>query len=262
MPPRKIPPPAKPKTRRVNYGSGHGYELDGSKIMGVTAVKDMLPKDALMAWVGRNVAGYAIDNWEELAGMKPSERLKAMEKSMWGNRDSQAAKGTVIHGFAEKIVAGIEVKVPDAIKGFVESAARWMDDFEIEPVLIEPPLFSRNYLYGGTADLFAIAHALDGLRVLADYKTGASGIWPDFAIQGIGYKMADFYLDENGEEQPVPEVDAIWGIHLMNDGYEVRPVIAEDKWLFRRFRALQMIKMFKDADRATIIGAAIEPPAR
>jgi hypothetical protein len=230
--------------------------------MGVTSVKDMLPKEALMKWVGRNVAGYAIDHWAELEEMTPSGRLKALEGSMWGNRDSQAARGTEIHGYAEKMVNGEEVQVPDRLKGFVTQAAKWMDDFDIEPLLIEPPLFSRNYLYGGTADLFGIAHALDGLRVLADYKTGASGIWPDFAIQAIGYKMADFYLDENGNEVPVPEIDAMWGVHLMDDAYEVRPVIADPAWLFRRFRALQMIKMFKDADRAIIIGAAVEPPAR
>jgi hypothetical protein len=265
---RSIPPAAKPKTRRINYGRGHGYELDGSKVMGVTAVKDMLPKEALMKWVGRNVAGYAIDNWDELAGLKPSERLKLLEGAMWGNRDSQAAKGTEIHGFAEKLVAGVEVKVPDRIKGYVEQAARWMDDFDIEPILIEPALFSRRYNYAGTADLFGLVHAIlreDGagpLRVLADYKTGASGIWPDFAIQGIGYERADFYLDEDGQEQAVPEIDAIWGIHLMDDAYSVIPVIADRDWLFRRFRALQMILNFKEQDRSVILGAPVEPPER
>lgn len=255
-----------PDTRRINYGNGHGYELDRRKVMGVTAVKDMLPKEALMKWVGRNVAGYALDHWDELHELKPSERLKRLEGSMWGNRDAAAAKGTAIHGYAEKLVAGIEVTIPSATKGYAEQAARWMDEFDIEPVLIEPALFSRQYAYGGTADLFALAHALEGpegpLRVLADYKTGASGIWPDFAIQGIGYERADFYLDEDGEEQPVPEVDAIWGIHLMEDDYAVIPVIADRDWLFRRFRALQMVKNFTETDRATILGAPVEAPGR
>ena len=93
---------------------------------------------------------------------------------------------------------------------------------------MEPALFSRKHKYAGSADLFCTAqkpHAPARTRVLADYKTSASGPWGSVAFQLSAYRFADFMLSGDGgkqsEELPVPEVDECWAVWIRGDGYDV-----------------------------------------
>ncbi len=218
-------------TYRRAYGSGHSYILDGEpKIKGVTTMMRGLPKN-LEKYFTEYTAGFALDNWDRLAELPPAERFKEMAGATKQRFEAAGAKGTAVHKLAERLAKGEEVIIPDHIRGHVEACVQFLDDYDIETLHTEPALFSRKYKYAGSADLFCTAqkpHAATRTRVLADYKTSASGPWGSVAFQLSGYRFADFMLSgdggKNSEELPVPEVDEAWAIWIRADGYEVYPV--------------------------------------
>lgn len=219
--------------KRINYGRGHGYKIDGQKVDGVTTIiKDGLPKPALMYWSARTVAEYVADNLDQVAGMGDMGRasiVAALKEIPWTKRDQAAAKGTEVHALAERIANGEEVEVPDELAGYVEACVAFLDDYQVETIRIEAPVGSRRWRYGGTADLLAAATLPDGTRVRAvwDYKTSASGIWPDVSLQLAAYRNAEMYLDANDAEQDLAALDlseTAYAVWLRSDGYDVYPV--------------------------------------
>ena len=66
----------------------------------------------------------------------------------------------------------------------------WKKHHTIEPILLEEPLVSEKYQFGGTMDIYG---KVDGRLELIDAKSG-SGIWPDMWFQMAGYYLL---LQEN-----------------------------------------------------------------
>lgn len=213
-------------TYRKNFASGHGYWLDGQRVIGVTTMMRGL-KGPPETYFTETTAGYAVDHWDDLAKLPPSERIKDIAGATKRRFTGAGIRGTAVHQIAEQLIHGEEVAVPDDLRGRVEACCQFLDDYDVQPTLVEPALFSRRYHYGGSADFFATAakpHQEQRVRVLGDWKTSASGPWGSMAFQLAGYRYADFYLDEDGEEQPVPEVDECWIVWLRDDGYDVVPM--------------------------------------
>jgi hypothetical protein len=225
-------------TFRRAYGSGHSYTLDGEPyIKGVTTMMRGL-KGPPEKYFTETTAGFAVDNWDRLVGLPPSERLKEIAGATKARFTAAGVKGTRVHALAERLAKGEEVEVPDEIRGHVEACVQFLDDYDIEVLHTEPALFSRKHKYAGSADLFCTAqkpHAAARTRVLADYKTSASGPWGSVAFQLSGYRYADFMLSGDGGkdsiELPVPEVDECWAIWIRADGYEVYPIDTSEEIL-------------------------------
>jgi len=215
-------------TFRRKYGSGHSYTLDGEpRIKGVTTMMKGLggPPESYFT---KFTAGHAVDNWDRLAGLPPSERLEEIAGATKARFSSAAVRGTAVHKLAEALTKGEEVAVPDHLRGHVEACIQFLDDYQVQPTVTEAALFSRKHKYAGSADLFGTAVkplAEARTRILADWKTNASGPWGSVAFQLAGYRYADFMLSGDGgrdsEELPVPEVDECWCIWLRSDGYDV-----------------------------------------
>jgi hypothetical protein len=246
-------------TRRVDRGRGHSYLLDGEKVPGVTTlIGDGLPKPALTRWAANTAAAYAVDRWAELADVPISERLKRISGAPWADRDSAAVRGTRIHTLAEPLSRGERVDVPSELAGHVESCVRFLDEWDVRPVLIERPVFHRRWHYGGTVDL--VADLADGQRWILDYKTSRSGVFGDTAVQLSAYRYAEFYLDDDGAEQPMPEVDAAGVVWLRADGYDLYPYDAGPS-TFRSF--LYVAQTAALAQRLNDLrGEAITPPRK
>ena len=108
-----------------------------------------------------------------------------------------------------------------------------MDEWDVDPEWTERPVFHTEHLWAGTVDL--IARIRDGRRVLFDYKTGKTGIYPKDALQLATYRHAthiQISVSTNGEEpelmdRPMPEVDEAACVWIRPDFYEVRPVRAD-----------------------------------
>jgi hypothetical protein len=246
--------------RRKDTAKGHYYmDAEGTRVPGVTTIlSGGLPKPALINWAANSTAEYAVDHWDELTSLSTSQRLKKLQGARYEEKDRAANRGTEVHALAEKLVRGEEIEVPDELTGHIESYCRFLDEFEVEPVLIEATIMSHKYGYAGTLDLVADFPTL-GKRLLCDIKTNRSGIFGETALQLAGYRYADVYVDGDGAEAPMVEVDGCAAIHVRADGADLIPVIAEEKQL-RQLRYAQQIAEFDKTSRE-LVGAPIPPPS-
>lgn len=239
----------------------HWYvDANGLKVPGVTTIlKDGMPKPALVGWGIKTVAEYAVDHWDDLATEKPSERLKVLKGSPYADRDAAANRGTLVHDLAEQLVRGQEVEVPDELAGHVESYVRFLDEWQPEPVLVERTVVNYTVGYAGTLDLAARFPCWPGELVLADLKTSRSGVYGETGMQLAAYRYAEFYVADDGTEQPMPPIDRVVVIHVRADGYDVVPVRA-DEHVFTRFRHVGVVARAAEEAKSWV-GDALTPPA-
>ena len=246
-------------TRRINYGNGHGYKLDGKKCKGVTTIlSDGTPKPALIAWAANGVARFAADNLDLLASLEADARYDLLKGAHYRDRDKAAKRGTEVHGLAEQYIHGEEITVPEELVGHVDSYIKFVNEWAVEPVHVELVVGNRRHGYMGSLDL--IATLADGQTWLLDIKTTRSGIYPETALQIAAYRHAEFYLDANNDEQPMPAVDACGAIWVRADGYDLIPL---DCGLstFNTFLNVQRIANFVKSETSPV-GDALQPPRR
>ena len=200
------------------YEASHRYKLDGEWVPGVTTILGVLNKPALTKWAASQVAEYVTDNptaVEHLRDMGRAPMVNALKEVPWQKRDDAATRGTTFHDLAERIANGEEVDVPDPIVPLVEAALAFMEDYDIEPTLVEACVGSREHRYAGKADLFAN-------DAIWDWKSGKR-IYPATAFQLAAYAGAEFH-GQGGHEAPLPPVKAAYGVHIRADGYSVHPL--------------------------------------
>lgn len=266
-----------PPVKRRKYGRGHGYvDANGQKVPSVTSILKALPKDALINWSANATAEAALNRWDELSGMKPGERLKTLQKARYDDRDTAANRGTEVHRFAERYLAGEEVPIPDDIAGHTESYISWVDDWQPESVFIEATVMSHRHGYAGTCDLavefggaevvellaeqMSMPHLRDldrPVRGIGDVKTSRSGIFPETALQLAAYRHCDVWMDD-AEEIPMPAFDFAFALHVRGDGYEFRPMIAGPEQL-REFLYVREVLKFDTETGPTYVGDPLRP---
>lgn len=241
----------------------HRYWLDGKPIPGVTSlIKGGLPAPALIYWAARSVAEYVADNddkVEALRAMGRNSMVAALKEVPWTARDKAGARGTDVHALAEQLVAGVEVDVPEHLAGYVQACVSFLDTWRVEPLLTECSVAHRDHWWAGRFDL--IARLPDGRTVLLDWKTTASGIYPETAFQLAAYSHAQFYVtdDDPDIELPLPEIDHCAAVHLREDGYDVIPVVASDD-TYKQFRHLAHVARIAK-DMKALVGTPADPPA-
>lgn len=261
---------ASSRIRRRNYGKNHAYYLineDGteSKLDGVTTlIGEGLAKPALINWAGNVTAEYAVDHWEELGVLPASKKLDTLKKARFSDRDTAAAKGTLIHDFAEKLLLGEEVDVPDEIRGHVESAVRFLDEYRFEPILTETTVCNPKGGYAGTLDMVgrSLVSEHEGKVVLADWKTSRSGIYDEAALQLSAYGSAEFFQGSDGVDHLVAELGITdhWGVWIRSDGYEVYPLDRSED-TFRTFQFIATVaRRARRMKESPLKGAALSRP--
>lgn len=274
--------PAQP-TRRVNRGRGHSYYLDGEKALGVTTILNALPKPALVGWAAREIADFTMNGItrddhhyyadelideihrvnsrrsrpEKMTGKFPRTGLTNVLKGVhWDTRDAAALKGTKIHELAAALADGQEVEVADEHKGHVESYLRFLDEWQPTDAAVELVVINRRRGYMGTADMLCRIEHRDLGRVLLDVKTSKSGIFPETGLQVVAYGNAETYLDENGEEVPMPEIDTYAALWVRADGYDLKPLhVTEDD--FRVFLYVAEVARWIDGNGG-VVGESLE----
>lgn len=238
----------------------HRYWLDGRPIPGVTTlIKGGLPAPALMYWSARTVAEYVADHdadVQQLRGMGRGPMVAALKEVPWQRRNSAAVRGTDVHTLAERLVAGEQVDVPDHLAGHVEACVRFLDEWQPKPLVTEVAVAHRTHWWAGRLDL--IAEMPDGRNALLDWKTAASGIWPETAFQLAAYCHAEFYAPEPDAETPLPQIDWCAAVHLRAEGYDVIPVRADDE-VYKQFRHIAYVATAAKAAKAHI-GEALPIP--
>jgi hypothetical protein len=166
-------------------------------------------------------------------------------------------RGTEVHRHAEALSRDEDVDVPGELYGYVSACADFLDEWAVRPLLTEAVVGSRAHHYAGTLDL--VAALPNGEVALFDYKTGASGIWPDTALQAAAYRYADFHLTADDREASVADlgITAAYAVHLRPDGYAVHPLDA-DETTFRRFLDVAAIARAAKNFRA-LVHAPVSP---
>lgn len=232
----------KPTITRTNRGRGHSYRIDGQPAPGVTTILNaVVNKPALVGWAARTVAEYVANkdaNWLEDLRADGDEALIDYLKGVPDRvRNSAGDRGTQVHALAERAIAGEEVEETEELApvwGHIESCVRFLDEWHVDPVLIEAVVANRTVRYCGTVDL--VADCVQG-RCMFDYKTSSIGIFPETALQLAAYLHAETYLDETLEGEPSEEslpglqIDGgAYAVHLTGDGYEVRPIETAPAW--------------------------------
>lgn len=237
--------------KRRQFGRGHAYYLDGEKLDGVTTMLgDGVRKKALEEWAGNVTADYAVDHWDELAKMPFSQRLNVLKKARYEVRDEAARRGTEVHRLAELVLQGAEVAVPDELAGHVDSAVRFMDEWQVEHVVAEASCCNIGDRLGGTLDLIFRSPLFPGRTFLADWKT-SKDIYGEVAFQLEAYSRSDFYLDADGNEQSMAALgitDHV-AIHVQSDTYTVYPMErGEHVWAITK-TIIENARNTRDSDR-------------
>lgn len=245
-----------PEIKRRSHGRGHTYYVNGVKVPGATTVLGKGYPKHLEKWAAEMSTDYAVDNWDELAEMKPSARRKLIAGARFEDRDTAARRGTDVHKLAQKLAAGDDVPVPDELLGHVDAYLAFVEAWQPRELVVEAPVASVRAGYCGTIDM--IADLVDGHRWLLDLKTTRSGIFREAALQLAAYRYADFYVDVDGTVKPMIPVERCGAVWLKADRtFELVPVEA-DPAAFRVFLYAKQIAEFDDRD--DVIGAALELP--
>lgn len=264
------------KIIRKNTAKGHYYvdaDAGNERVLGVTTiVSEGMPKPALLNWAGEATAEYAVDNWDTLAPLPLTERLKKIKGGRYEKRDAASNKGTAVHAMAERLIAGEKVTVPDELTGYVDACVGFLDAFDVRAVHVEAVVYSDSQRHVGTCDLIAdvllpdmpeydhIGRDGDGYsRGLLDWKTSKSGIFGEVALQLVAYRHSEWLIvPGSGEVVEMPEVDFTAGIHLRSDGYSFVPLETGDD-VYRDFLYVKEVARVVSGLR-DLVGEVIVPP--
>lgn len=161
---------------------------DGTRVPSVTTILGELAKPALVPWAWK-LGTQGID-WKTY-------------------RDSLADVGTLTHAMIlahlkgetpEPLLADYPPEQSDAAQNCFLSYLNWASGHDVKPTLIETPMVSEDFQYGGTFDFFG---EVDGALTLMDFKTGKD-IYPEHFYQLAGYanlleeaKIA-WFIDDTG----------------------------------------------------------------
>jgi hypothetical protein len=145
---------------------------DGTIVPSVTQVLNVLNK------------GEAMQHWAWELGRQGLD-YRAV-------RDSAARVGTLAHDLIashfERQIVGLVGYSPEEVEKAKRCFAKylaWEKDNPLMPVMIETPMVSEEYRYGGTPDLLA---EINGDFVLLDFKTGG-GIYDGMFAQLAAYRQ-------------------------------------------------------------------------
>jgi hypothetical protein len=214
----------------------HYYHVVGTnaKPDGVTTILGLIPK-YLLPWVARTTADYIeagilnrLAGEGEVGGSFLRSLCEEAKKEHTRKRDAAGDIGTLVHAFADEIIAQGGVwkdiiedllsETPDeAIAGCQAFAGWWASvDMDMASVESERIVFSRKLFYCGTCDLFA---TINGKPTVVDFKTG-SGFYEDQTLQLAAYATAI-------EEELGIEIKDGWIIHLDKETGKCTPYPVE-----------------------------------
>lgn len=251
-----------PITRR-NHGRGHSYrDATGRKVPGVTTVLKAYPKAALIGWASRTAAATAVDNWDKLDEMTPTQRYEYIRRGPDREKTEKGMRGTQLHKLAVPLSEGKEVVIPDEQFELVESYVKFLDEFRVVTILTEFAVVSHQFGYAGTADLIAELWNPELQRHevwLLDIKT-SSGVYPDNALQLAAYRYADKWVDKEGKYHPIPYVTRTGIVHIRQDDYDVIPVDTEGD-VFAHFVHVRHTYDFTGDFGYELIGEPLPHPA-
>ncbi len=240
----------------------------GVEYISVTSVaKSGIPAHGLNASILRLAIEWSFDNvavWKAIIEHDREAAIKlarnASERAWGPKRD----RGTEVHQVLERMVKGEDVGSWDdlSIGGYLESAKAFFDDFKPSFRLVELTVFNDLHAYAGTLDFMCVFDKAPHLGlILGDYKTGSSGVWPDYALQLAAYAHADYGITDDGEviDLNAYRPDKGMLVHLGPDGYSVTEARIDDQAFAYFLSALDISRWCGGAGRKYLLGTVPKP---
>lgn len=241
---------------------GKQYFDDRVPIPSVTGIlNDSWPKQ-LTKWAAETVAGYAVENWDELGEKGIAVRLRELEQSVWAKRDAAAMRGTEIHKHGEELALTGRTDVPDEHVGPVRAYADFLKAWDVKPLIVERPVLNRSRGYAGRPDLLAL---IEDERWLLDIKTGGN-LFESMVLQQAGYANAEIYLDDDGQEREWPRPQRCGIVHILPDVAVLKPLTVDARAYRTFLYCAENAKYARDCRAAYTegrhwpVGPALIPP--
>jgi hypothetical protein len=241
--------------RRVKQGKGHSYTINDKPLDGITTmISEGLPKPFLVGWAAGAVAEYLVERRELLPSLTDFELLTLAKSAPNRQRKEAALRGGELHALAARLAGGEEVDVPEPHLGLVDSYLDFLDEYQPANALVERPCFNRTHRLAGTFDMLAqIDRPYMKGTVLFDIKTSNKGIYGEIGIQLAGYAHSEFYVDEDGAEQPMPAIDHYVALWVRSDGYDAYEIDVTDReW--RALQAVQYVAWWRRSREKVVVG--------
>jgi hypothetical protein len=206
----------------------------------------------------KKCAAYAADNWDRLGSLTRDERYNLVREA-WFAHDpvGPSAIGDIVHSFIDRFVKGepaasvrdnwLDEKNP-AVKDSPRTAQNmwrqflgWVDQYRPEFVKSEFTVWSDTYNYAGSADWWAYFKTDGGGKAaaLVDSKSGVR-IYPDVALQLAALAKADFILNDDGTQEPMPQFERFGALHIRPMSCQLVPVFHIGE-AFQAFLALKTV---------------------
>jgi hypothetical protein len=234
----------------------HVYTLAGERVPGVTTCTGVLAKPALYGWYAEQAASWAANNPDQLTALGHQDFIAMAKAAPNRVRDAAGGVGRDLHAHAEKLAStGEAPDVPDSDLAMVVQAADFLDAMGAQTVVAERAVYHDTFRYAGRLDLIA---EIRGSIWLLDFKTGASGVWPEMALQQSAYRFATHMQgatpDADDEEMPpISHVGIVW---IRPDGWQLVPVKADrDTW--QAFLATIPLYRFLGQRKEATVGAPV-----
>jgi hypothetical protein len=235
----------------------HRYSVDAEHVPGVTTLLGVMSKDALVAWSARLAAQWAANNPDQLAVLGHQAFVAQAAAAPNAARDAAGDVGRNLHTHAETLVKTGTVDVPLADLPLVEQAADFLDSQVVEVIASERAVFHEAFMYAGRLDLLATLRSQDGISLL-DFKTSASGVWPEHALQQAAYRFCTHMQAEDpaNDDEPMPPVAHAAIVWVRPEGWQLVPVRA-DREMWTQFLACIPLYNFRALKRDQVVGAPI-----
>lgn len=240
----------------------HRYTLNGKRTTSVTTILGGgIPKQMLPAWYAKQAAEAA---WINRDMNDYPEFIRLVKDAPNQARDKAGLRGTDIHNLAEAYLHGEQVSIPaehvDPVMGF----AKFIEDFQVVPLLTEKSVYLKEFNCAGRFDFIGHIAGCDG-PVLIDWKT-SNGVYPETKLQTAAYASADFYVEPDAPdvELKLPEVVATFVAHITPEGTELHPLarnreeVAEHFAMFRAAHTIYTLGLAKHKILPAIPAPAIE----
>ena len=200
-----MPDPA-PRTRRINRGRGHSYELRRRAVDGVTTILgNGVPKPALIGWAFETASEYAVDHWDELAelgaGSRASRKLEKARYETTRRRREPRHPGPRPRATTRRRPGSRRPRRAHRARRRLPA---------VHPRLAARGSHSSKAIvanaacrYMGTLDL--VAKLADGRTWLLDWKTGGKGIFREAALQLAAYRTPTSTSTTTATSSPCPQ---------------------------------------------------------
>lgn len=196
-------------------------EEDGSVINApsITTVLGVINKPMLMQWAVNQAINHLQSRLFDGGEFSELDISLFLEEAKYAHRavkEKAGSIGTAAHNWLEgywhqKIHAsasGETFALPplpedSQVRNCAEAAIKWMAEYDIKPLLIEKPVYSRIYQVAGRMDKLAW---INGVLTVVDWKS-SSAIYPEYRFQISAYLF--IYEEETGQR-----VEGAWLVRL------------------------------------------------